>query len=79
MLSSASDKVKLFAKNFSKNTIFDDSGIFLPVFIYASTNLKLHISITPKMVEKVIMNLDSSKASGPNCIAVVILKNCEPV
>ena len=24
------------------------------------------------------MNLDSSKASGPDCIPVVILKNCEP-
>ena len=29
------------------------------------------------MVKKVIMNLDSSKASGPDCIPVVILKNCE--
>ena len=24
------------------------------------------------------MNLDSTKASGPNCIPVVILKSCEP-
>ena len=24
------------------------------------------------------MNLDLSKASGPNCIPVVVLKNCEP-
>ena len=30
------------------------------------------------MFEKVIMNLDSSKASGPDCILVVVLKNCEP-
>ena len=28
------------------------------------------------MVKKVITNLDSSKASGPDCIAVVVLKNC---
>ena len=35
-------------------------------------------AITPKMVKKVIMNLDSSKASGPDCIPVVVLKNCEP-
>ena len=26
------------------------------------------------MVKKVIMNLDLSKASGPDCIAVVVLK-----
>ena len=43
------------------------------------TNLKLHnISITPKMVKKVITNLDSSKVSGPDCIPVVVLKNGEP-
>ena len=30
------------------------------------------------MVRKVVMNLDLSKASGPDCIPVVILKNCEP-
>ena len=30
------------------------------------------------MVKKVIMNLDLSKASGPDCIPVVVLKNCKP-
>ena len=40
----------------------------------ASDNLKLHnISVTPKMVRKVFMNLDLSKASGPDCIPVVVL------
>ena len=78
VLSSTSDKAKLFAKNFSKNSNLTDSGISLPVYP-SRTNLKLHnISITPKMVEKVITNLDSSKASGPDCIPVVVLKNCEP-
>ena len=75
VLSSAFDKAKLFAKNFSKNSNLDDSGISLPVFP-SRTNLKLHnISITPKIVKKVITNLDSSKASGPDCIPVVVLKN----
>ena len=78
VLSSTSDKAKLFAKNFSKNSNLDDSGISIPVFP-SRTNLKLHnISITPKTVKKVITNLDSSKASGPDCIPVVVLKNCEP-
>ena len=78
MLSSASDKAKLFAKNISKNSNLDDSGIYLPVFP-SRTNLKLHnISVTPKVVKKVIPNLDSSKASGPDCIPVLVLKNCEP-
>ena len=30
------------------------------------------------MVQKVILNLDLSRASGPDCIPVVVLKNCEP-
>ena len=78
LLSFASDKAKLFAKNFFKNSYLDDSGISLPVFP-SRTNLKLYnISITPKMVKKVITNLDSSKASSLDCIPVVVLKNCEP-
>ena len=76
MLSPASDKTKLFVENLSKNSNLDDSGIFLSVFP-ARTNMKLHISLTPKMVKKVIINLDLSMASGPDCIPVVNLKNCE--
>ena len=30
------------------------------------------------MVEKVIVNLDLSKTSGPDCIPMVVLKTCEP-
>ena len=75
MLPSASNKAKLIAKNFSKNSNLDGLGISLTVFPYR-TNLKLdNISVTPKMVKQIIMNLDSPKASGPDCITVVILKN----
>ena len=80
VLSSASDKAKLFAENFSLNSNLDDSSVSLPVFLLIlPTNLKLHnISVTPKMVRKVVMNLDLSKASRTDCIPVVVLKNCEP-
>ena len=78
MLSSASDKAKLFAENFSKNSNLDDSGISLLVFP-SRTNLKLYnISVTPKMVKEVIMNLDLSKVADPDCIPAAVLKNCEP-
>ena len=60
------------------NSNLDDSGISLPVFP-SRTNLKLHnISVTPNMGRKVVMNLDLSKGSGPDCIPAVVLKNCEP-
>ena len=68
----------MFAENFSKKFNLYDSGISLPVFPFR-TNLKLHnISVTPKMIKKVIMNLHFSNASGPDRILVVVLNNCEP-
>ena len=77
-LSYVCDRGKLLAENFSKNSNLDDAGISSPVFP-SITNFKLHnISVTSKIVKKVIMNLDLSKASGPDCIPVVVLKNCEP-
>ena len=40
--------------------------------------MKLHnVSVTRKMVKMVISNLDSSKASGPDCIPVVVPNNCK--
>ena len=46
-MSSVSDKAKLFAENFPKNSNLDDSGISLH-FFPSRTNLKLHnISVTP--------------------------------
>ena len=33
VLSSASDKTNLFTKNFSKNSVSDDSGLPLPAFL----------------------------------------------
>ena len=77
MLSSASDKAKLFAENFSRNSNLDESGFSLPVFS-SRTNSKVHIiSVTIKIVKKVIMSLDLSKTSGPDCITVSVLGNCE--
>ena len=78
MLYSASDKAKLFSRNFSKNSNLDESDISLPVFL-SRTNLKLqNVSVTPKMVKKVMINLCLSKASRPDSIPVMVLKNCEP-
>ena len=44
-----------------------------------NVHIKLHnISVTPKMVKKILMDLDLSDASGLDCIPVVVLKNCKP-
>ena len=70
-------KQNCLLKTFLKNSNLDDSGISLSIFT-SRINLKLHnISETPMMVKKVITNIDSSKASGSDCIPVVVLKNYE--
>ena len=77
-------KQNCLQKNFSQNANFHDPGIYLLLFLlglaFASrTYLKLHnIQVTPKLVRKILINLDLSKVSGPNCIPVVVLKKCEP-
>ena len=53
VLSLVSDKAKLFAENFSKNSNLDDSGISLPAFP-SSTHLRLQ-----SMVKKVISHNES--------------------
>ena len=78
VLTSASEKAKLFAELFSKNSNLDDSGHELPTFNRRTDITLSNMVITPKMVKKAISNLDSSKASGPDGIPVVVLKNCEP-
>ena len=82
VLSPPSDKVKLFAENFSEYSNLDDNldGICFPLPVFPTrNNLKLHnISVTRKIVKKIIMNPDLSDASGPDSISVVVLKNCEP-
>ena len=71
-------KQNRFLKTPCKISNLDDSGISLPVFS-SRTNLKQHnISVIPKMVKNVITNLDLTKASGPDSIPVVVLKNCVP-
>ena len=73
VLSSASVKARLFAKNFSKNSNLDDLGISIPGFP-SRTDLKLcNVFLIPEMVKNVIINLDSSKVSAPDCIPVVVL------
>ena len=77
VLSSASNKAKLFAENFFKNSNLNNSSIVLIVFP-SRTYLKLYISVAPNMVKEVVMNLYLSKTSSPDSILVVVLKYCEP-
>ena len=69
MLSSASNKAKLFPENFSKNSDLDDLGISLTALHSRTNLLKLqYIPVTPKFFKKAIIHLDSLKVCGHDCI-----------
>ena len=71
-------KQNCLLKTFPRPLILMTQVSPLPVFP-SRTNLKLHnTSVTLKMVKKVIINLHLSKASCPDCIPAVVLKDCEP-
>ena len=58
VLSYASDKAKLFAENFSKNSNLDDAGISLTASP-SKDKLTLHnIPVTSKLIKKVITHPD---------------------
>ena len=75
VLSSVSSETKLLKTFLRALILMALVSLCLPVFP-SRTNLKLHeISITPNMVKEVIPSLDSSKASDPDYIPVVVIKN----
>ena len=67
----------MFISNNEKSLLLNIYKISLSVFPFRA-NLKVYISVTRKMVKKFIMNLALSKASGLDCIPVMVLKNHEP-
>lgn len=68
-------KLKLLVEICLKNSSFVDSGSSLHAFI-SRTTPKLHkISVFAKMVPKVITTSDSAKASGLDCVQVMVFKN----
>ena len=78
VLTFASEKAKLFAELFSKSSNLDDSGHALPAFSHRTDITLSNMVFTLKMVKKAISDLDSSKASSPDGIPVVVLKSGEP-
>ena len=66
MLSRVYEKGNIFAKNFSKNCNLDNW--IIPLLTFFSRT---------KFFRKIITSFDLSKASGSNCISVVVLNKCE--
>lgn len=68
-------RAKIYFKIFSENS---NVGSHLPS-LSSTLNLKLYkVSVNSKMANRVRTTLYSFKASGPNSIPMLVLKNYEP-
>ena len=77
MLSSTCEKAKLFVETYSKNSNIDDSIVSVSAFPPRISMKLYNFPVTPKLVKKVITNLDFSKTFGLDLIPVVFLKKSE--
>ena len=77
-LFSESDKTKLIAENFFKNSKLDNLFIFERSFPSRTTLKQHHTPVILKLVLKFITNHDLSKVSGPDCTPAVVLESFEP-
>ena len=73
----------LFPRNYSLKTFLGTlilmNRVSLYLFYLAERIWNCIIfMLTPKIFKKLITNLDSSKASSPDCIPILVLNNCEP-
>ena len=78
VLSSSKDKAELFAQLFSRNCSLNSSSYDLPDFPSRCNDSLCDVHITPQSVAKVISKLNSSTASGPDNIPVIVLQRCSP-
>ena len=78
VISTSSGKAKIFASNFAANSTLDDQGHTLPDFPTLTDSSIDSFTIKAKDIAKSIQNLDSSKATGPDGIPVVVLKKLCP-
>ena len=72
---SPAEKANLFAEIFSSTSVLNDSGISPPVLPVSSPPMPA-IKISNKDVTKVLNELKIHKASGPDGIPSIVLKNC---
>lgn len=78
MAVSSADKAELLCLEFAKNSSLNDENKSpLPIPMRTSSTLS-NVSITVRQVRKIMRFLDASKASGPDGIPVIVLKECAP-
>ncbi len=73
--SNPTEKANIFVKTFALNSTLDDSSKIPPFSPPIHPSMK-PIQFTPTSVQKALSSLQANKASGPDKIPPIVLKNC---
>ena len=77
-VTSSKDKANIFASKFAANSNLDDLGSLPPEFPPVTDEKLCESKVTASLISKLITELDSTKATGPDGIPVVVLKHLNP-
>ena len=75
---SSESKAQRLCDQFASNSTINDAGAQLPIFPPRTQHTVSLPQISSKRVQKLIFELDSSKANGPDSIPVTVLRHCAP-
>ena len=78
VLSSSADKASLFADMFASNGNLDDSNHPVPVFELRTESVLSSVKFKVSEVKSFISALAENKATGPDKIPIIVLKNTAP-
>ena len=76
LITDDTEKANILNNFFVSQTIIPPSDIPLPDFEYLTNSRLGQITTTPEIVKKILLGLNTSKASGPDKISNKILKLC---
>ena len=75
---SSTDKTSIFASKFASHSTLDDQGCLPPEFPNLTDERLCDLKVSAGQISKLIKELDSTKATGPDSIPVVVLKHLSP-
>ena len=75
---SSTDKASIFASKFAAHSTLDDLGCSPPDFPPVTDEKLCDLKVSAGQISQLIKELDSTKATGPDSIPVVVLKQLSP-
>ena len=75
-ISNDQEKADLLNDYFVHQSLLPTTHTILPPLTYITQSRLSTINITPEIVWKLLLKLDTSKATGPDCVSNKLLKSC---